>query len=396
MHRPFELGQGPDVAGRHLEVGLLLESLGGDHVPHVVDDVLALGGDLHLHHRVVEQVAAVVGRGGAHVVGGAQRHQLHGRQAAVGVGEQRLHVGEVGDRHAVEAAVGGVVEGLVEGVGADADGGPAQVELADVDRVEGGVPGGVAPQQDVFRAHFVVGQFVLGHEVLAVHHVLQAGEAGPGGVGGEEAPLAGVGHLAEGGEERGLVPVADVVLAPIGPPGAVAGRSQGHLGGVQVGPVRLLRQSVGEDAPLLQQAARLVFHGLVAAHPDGPQAEHADLPGVPVGEAVEAQDLGELADAPGVPTAVGGAVARRGAHGGEEALLPGELQEVAVPHRRPVVLLHLLQALGFEERDGAAHHLGRPLVGVAAVEVAGIEEDHLWAPGCGLGLPCRLPIGAGA
>ena len=38
---------------------------------------------------------------------------------------------------------------LVEGVLADADAGPAQVDLADVDRGQRGVPGGLADMQDV-------------------------------------------------------------------------------------------------------------------------------------------------------------------------------------------------------------------------------------------------------
>ena len=69
MDGALELGQGADVAGRHLEVHVLLEALGGDDVPQQVDHLFALGGDLHLDHRVVEQVAPVLGRGDAHVVG---------------------------------------------------------------------------------------------------------------------------------------------------------------------------------------------------------------------------------------------------------------------------------------------------------------------------------------
>ncbi len=61
MRRPLELGQRADVPGRHLEVGVLLESLGGDDVPEQVDHLLALHGDLHLHHGIVEQVAPVFG-----------------------------------------------------------------------------------------------------------------------------------------------------------------------------------------------------------------------------------------------------------------------------------------------------------------------------------------------
>ncbi len=75
--------------------------------------------------------------------------QPHGRQAGVGVDEHLLDVGEFGDELAVQVAVGGVVDGLVEGVGADADGGPAQVELAHVDRIQGRIPGALPAGEDL-------------------------------------------------------------------------------------------------------------------------------------------------------------------------------------------------------------------------------------------------------
>ena len=66
-----------------------------------------------------------------------------------GVDEELAHVAEVGDQTAVELTVTGVVDGLVERVGADADGCPAQVVLADVDGVQRGVEGAHAAVQQV-------------------------------------------------------------------------------------------------------------------------------------------------------------------------------------------------------------------------------------------------------
>ena len=149
MHRAFELRQRADVDRRLLEVHVLLEALGGDRIPEEIDHGLALRGDFHLHHRVVEQVAPILRRRRAHVVGGAEREELHRHQTRVGVHEHPADVAHVGHVHPVERAVRGVVDRLVEGVRADADRRPSEVELADVHRVEGVVPGVLSLGQDV-------------------------------------------------------------------------------------------------------------------------------------------------------------------------------------------------------------------------------------------------------
>jgi hypothetical protein len=95
-----------------------------------------------------------------------------------------------------------------------------------------------------------------------------------------------------------------------------------------------------------------------------------------VSQPVEAQDLGELADPPGVPARVGRALALGRAHRSEDALLLHELEEVCVPRARVVVGEELLLALGFEEPDGLAHDLRRALVGIGAFEVVRVEQDH--------------------
>ena len=107
VHRAFELWERTDIPRGHREKHVPLEPLGRDDVPQQVDDLLALGRHLHLHRRVVEQVAAVGRRRDAHVVGRAQREELHGDQPRIGVGEHLAHVGEVGDGHPVEAPARG-------------------------------------------------------------------------------------------------------------------------------------------------------------------------------------------------------------------------------------------------------------------------------------------------
>src|SRR5439155_1190622 len=74
---------------------------------------------------------------------------LHGHEPRVGVDQHALHVGEIGHVPVVQPAVRGVIDRLVEGVRADADRGPAEVELPDVHGVERGVPGVVALGDDV-------------------------------------------------------------------------------------------------------------------------------------------------------------------------------------------------------------------------------------------------------
>ena len=103
------------------EVHVLLESLCGDGIPEQVHHLLALGRHLHLHHRVVEEVATILGRGDAHVVGRAQCENLHGHQAAVAIHEHPADMGEVGHGVAVQHTVVGVGDGLVQRVGTHAD-----------------------------------------------------------------------------------------------------------------------------------------------------------------------------------------------------------------------------------------------------------------------------------
>jgi hypothetical protein len=60
MHGAFQLGQGADVFYGHFKIHVLFKSPGRDHVPEQVDDFFSLGGDLHLDHGVIQQVAPVL------------------------------------------------------------------------------------------------------------------------------------------------------------------------------------------------------------------------------------------------------------------------------------------------------------------------------------------------
>ncbi len=341
----------------------------------MVDDRLALGRDLHLDHRVVEQVAPVVRRCRPHVVRCPEREQLHRDEAHVGVDEQLADMREVGHGAAEQPAVARVVDRLVEGVGADADRGPAEVELADVDGVERGVPGLAAAREDVGVRDRVVVQRKLGDVVLRVADVLDALVLLVARIDDEEHVVVGVADPAEGRDQGRLVAVADVVLAAAGEVGAVRLRHQRHLGRVDVGAVLLLRQAEREDMPLAQQPGGLLFDGLVVRDPDRAEPEHGHLPRVPVGEAVEAEYFVEFAVSPAVPAHAFGAVriGRRRHQLGKDLLPCDELQEVGVPGALVVVFLDALEPLVLEELDGLAHDFGRGLVRIRAIVLLRIE-----------------------
>ena len=374
MGRPLELRQGPDVPGGHLEVGVLLEALGGDDVPEQVDDLLALHGDLHLHHGVVEQVAPVFGRGGAEVVDGPQGEEPHGHKARVGIDEELLDLRELGHGFPEKDAVRGVVDGLVEGVGADPDGGPSQVELAHVDRVERGIPGFLPLLEDLLFLDGVVVQVVLGHVHLARHDVADQLEFLIVGVDGEEDVLARAGDLAERGDDDGLVGVSDVVLVALGQVGAVTLRLEHHVRGVDVGAVLPLGEAEAEDPAVLQVLGGLLLHFLVPAHPDRAQAQDRHLPGVPVRQAVEGEDLVHLAVAPRVPAAVCVAVLRGREQGREDLVVLQELDEIIVPDAPLIIGLDALLALALEEVDRLLHHLLRFFAGIVTCVFLWIEQ----------------------
>ncbi len=129
----------------------------------------------------------------------------------------------------------------------------------------------------------------------------------------------------------------------------------------------MLCRLLQEYRQVYRRAAQLLKEG---------EVEDGHLPGVPVAQPVESQDLVELAIAPRVPTAVGCAVQGGREQRGEQALALDELEEVGVPGTVVVVLLDALQPARLEPGDRLVHDVARPIIRVEAVVVMGIEQKH--------------------
>ena len=386
MHRALELGRRADVLARTAEVGVALESLGGDDVPQQPDDLLALGGHLHLGDRVEQQVPTILRAGRPEVVDRAVTEGLHRDQPSVGVHKRPAHVREVGDPPAVQDAVVGMGDRLVHGMLAHADGGEPDVELADVHRVQRGIEGRLPGVQHILRPHWVVLQTELGHEHLGLDDVLDQPVVLVLAVRREEHVPVRTGHVRPSAEHRdhaGHIAVPDVVLLAGGPETARSIRGQHHVGGVDVGPVLALRQPEREHRTVLEPLRRAAAGCGVLALPDRPQTQDGDLPGVPVVQAVKGQDLTERRDPAGVPALVGVAVrlARRRAHRREQPLLGDELQEVAVPAALAVVLEQLFLAPLLEPVDRRPEQPSGLVVEMGRVVGVRIEQQRPGATG---------------
>ena len=205
-------------------------------------------------------------------------------------------------------------------------------------------------------------QGVLGHVVLGVDDVFDALVVFVLRVDREKDVVAGFRILAEGRHQGGLVGVADVVLAAVGHVAVPAQGGEHHLGGVEVGAVGFFGQAEGEYAPFVEEPGGLFFDRLVVAHPDGSQAQDGHLPGVPVGQPVEAEDFVEVAVALGVPAnvRVSPAVCGWCQQGGKDLVFLNEFDKVGVPDPLMVVLLELGLAFVFEKGDGFFHDIPRP------------------------------------
>ena len=119
--------------------------------------------------------------------------------------------------------------GLVECVRADTDRGPAEVVLADVHRVERGVPSFAVAVQNISFAYRVVAQLKLGHVVLARNHVLHEVVVRVLGIRGKEDVFIALFHPAEGRHDGSFVSISDVVLATVREP-TVAILREHHVG----------------------------------------------------------------------------------------------------------------------------------------------------------------------
>ena len=313
MHRAFEPGERTDQPGHLAEVGVLLETLGGQDVPEQRHHRLALGGDLGLGHRVEQQVAPVLWPRAAEVVDGAVAEQLHRDQPGVGVDEAGPHVRKVGDRVAVQDAVVGVGDRLVEGVLAHPDRAAAQVELAHVNGVQGGGERIGPGAQDVLLVHRVVGQAEVADVHLPVHDVAEQLVVPVAAVGDEPDVAVGavdVGAAPEHRHHPRHVAVADVVLLAGGPEGDPFARAligtgllfaraligtgrEEHVRVVDVSAVFTFGQRERHHAAGVELGGRLLLGLDVVALPDRAEPEDRDLLGVPVRQPVEAEYLAE-------------------------------------------------------------------------------------------------------
>jgi hypothetical protein len=130
--------------------------------------------------------------------------------------------------------------------------------------------------------------------------------------------------------------------------------------------------------PVGEQLRRVGPGGLVGALPDRPEAEDGHLPGVPVAEAVEAEDLAEGGVARGVPSLRGiiAAVGRGRQECREEALLRDELQKVSVPGAVDVVVDERLLTAVLEELNGGVQQPARLGVEVRWVVRVRVEQQR--------------------
>ena len=194
------------------------------------------------------------------------------------------------------------------------------------------------------------------------------------------------------------VAVADVVLLPRRPVqdavGAVlvAGGREHQVGVVDVGAVLALGQPERHHLAGVEVVGGLEFGVLVLALPDRPETEDGDLLGVPVGEPVEAEDLGERGVARGVPALVRIAVGelRRREERREQLLPLDEIDEVGGPLRREVVVEDALLALALEPVDGRAQQpagLGVELLRVVGVRIEEQAVRLRHAASLGLAVP---------
>ena len=174
------------------------------------------------------------------------------------------------------------------------------------------------------------------------------------------------------------VAVADVVLAA---GGARSRRSpsgcEDHVGRVDVGAVVALGEAEGEHGALVEQPRRSRAGGVVVALPDRPEPEDRDLPRVPVGQPVEAEDLVEDRVARACPSACRDrraasragvssvANARSRARNSTKSAYQSSVRISAVRRRL---------ALGLEPVDRGAEQSLRRGVELGGVEGARIEE----------------------
>ena len=238
----------------------------------------------------------------------------------------------------------------------------------------------LAGVHDVLGADRVVLQLELRHEHLGRHDVLDHAVVRVGAVGEEEDVLVLAFDAVDASPHRddaGVLAVADVVLAAVGPIAAVAVGREHHVGGVDVSAVAAFGKPERADPASLQDGRGAGARDRVRALPDRAESEHRDLHRVPVVQAVEAEDLGQRGVAAGVPTLVGvtRGIGRRGEERREQALLGGEVEEVGVEDLVVVIREQLGLAALLEPVDGRAEQATRLGVEVGGIVGVGVEQQ---------------------
>jgi len=187
----------------------------------------------------------------------------------------------------------------IEGVGADPDGGQPRLYFPTF-TVLSAASHASCPRERMSFRRWVVMEGVFSHIGLHIDDVLHAFVFPVRGPHHEEDKSLRSRPSSPGWTPGPPVGVADVVLPAVGPVRPVSLGDQLHFRGINIGTVFLFGKPEGKDAPLPQEAGGPFLHFFIVAHPDRPEAQDGDLPGVPVVEGVKGQDLVELAVAPGV------------------------------------------------------------------------------------------------
>ena len=321
MNGPFELGKHGDVIFGALKEGFAFKSFRGNDVMENVHDIFSLAGCLHLHHRVIQQVTAIVFIGRTHVVACPFAKEFHGNQPAISVGHQFSHMGKVRDEFTVDIAVGGMIDCLIKSMGAQSDSAPAEVDLAEIDCVEHIVPGfGSLLNNVVFRDGIIV-QCIFGHITLLFNNASNTFVVGMLRIDDKKHIVVRVRHFGERGNQGCFIAVTNVIFISIRFIGSIFLGNKLHVARINVGAMFFFRKPESENATLLQEFRRFFLHLLIGSHPDGTQAELCHLPGIPVGKTVKSGNLRKLIVAVSVPAGIGRTVTLGGQQGGKDLIV---------------------------------------------------------------------------
>ncbi len=133
-------------------------------------------------------------------------------------------------------------------------------------------------------------------------------------------------------------------------------------------------ETEGKDTAFFEKLRGFFLDLFIVAHPDRPQAQDRNLPGIPVLQPVKPQYFIESTIPVGVPAFIAAAVLGRGQQGGEYFFRFDKLEKIRIPDPLVVVVLQFFLALVFKERDGFLHYL--PGLGIQVFKgfVFGVQQ----------------------